>query len=89
MPVYEYACATCGEHFEQYRAVRARSGARCPECGGRGQKVFRPVGIIFKGTGFHSTDYRKPESKDEPATAGAGGKPAPSASGTDEGGKSD
>ena len=64
MPVYEYSCAECGEQFEQYREVTARSAARCPECGGPGQKVFRPVGIIFKGSGFHSTDYRKPESKE-------------------------
>jgi predicted nucleic acid-binding Zn ribbon protein len=42
----------------------------CPECGGRVRKVFRPVGIVFKGPGFHSTDYRDSkgsERKDEPA----------------------
>jgi len=65
MPVYEYRCAKCGERFEQYRTVTTRRAARCPECGGRGRKVFRPVGIIFKGSGFHVTDYRKPEEKAE------------------------
>ncbi len=74
MPVYEYSCAECGERFEQYRKVTARSAARCPECGGRGQKVFRPVGIIFKGSGFHCTDYRKPE--DTGKTPGDGRSPA-------------
>jgi putative FmdB family regulatory protein len=63
MPVYEYACAECGKHFEQYRKVSGRGASRCPRCGGRGRKVFRPVGVIFKGPGFHSTDYRSPAEK--------------------------
>jgi len=66
MPVYEYACAECGHHFEQYRKVTEPPPRRCPKCRGRVKKVFRPVGIIFKGSGFHVTDYRKPEKK-EPA----------------------
>jgi len=68
MPVYEYLCDRCGNRFEQYRRPSDRTTARCPECRARGRKVFRPVGIIFKGPGFHSTDYRKPEEK--PAVAG-------------------
>ena len=68
MPVYEYACVECGHHFEQYHKVTDRPPRRCPECRGRVRKVFRPVGIIFKGSGFHVTDYRKPEKRaaDEP-----------------------
>lgn len=60
MPIYEYACTECGHHFEQYRKVNARKASRCPECGKPGRKVFRPVGVIFKGSGFHCTDYRTP-----------------------------
>ncbi|UCC68975.1 MAG: FmdB family transcriptional regulator [Armatimonadota bacterium] len=63
MPVYEYACVECGHHFEQYHKVTDRPPRRCPKCPGRVRKVFRPVGIIFKGSGFHTTDYRKPEKK--------------------------
>lgn len=63
MPVYEYRCEKCGKRFDQYRTVASRSAARCPECGGRGRKVFRPVGIIFKGPGFYVTDHRKPADK--------------------------
>ena len=76
MPVYEYVCDQCGNCFEQYRKPSERRLARCPQCRARARKVFRPVGIIFKGSGFYSTDYRKPEGK--PAVAGK--EPAASAS---------
>jgi putative FmdB family regulatory protein len=69
MPVYEYACVECGHHFEQYRKVTDRPPRRCPECRGRVRKVFRPVGIIFKGSGFHVNDYRKPEKKEAAGSA--------------------
>ena len=76
MPLYEYVCTDCDCRFEQRRKVTDRSVARCPQCDGRAKKVFGAVGIIFKGPGFHSTDYRKPEDKkaagDEPAPAAAG-----------------
>ena len=63
MPIYEYLCDSCGHRFEEYRRATSRTVPQCPECGGCARKVFRPVGIIFKGSGFHSTDYRKPEPK--------------------------
>jgi len=61
MPVYEYVCVDCGHRFEQQRKVTERSTVRCPECRGQARKLFGAVGIIFKGSGFHSTDYRTPE----------------------------
>ena len=63
MPIYEYACVECTHQFEQYRKVTDPPPKRCPQCRGRVRKMFRPVGIIFKGSGFHSTDYRTPEKK--------------------------
>lgn len=75
MPVYEYRCEKCGKRFDQYRTVASRSVGRCPECGGRSRKILRPVGIIFKGPGFHVTDYRKPADK-----AKSGEKPGKAAS---------
>jgi putative FmdB family regulatory protein len=77
--LYEYSCVECGERFEQYRKVNARSEARCPGCGGRGRRVFHPVGIIFKGSGFHSTDYRRPEDKGQ--SEDKGGPAAPEGEG--------
>ena len=58
MPVYEFYCDECGCRFEEYRELKQRSACPCPECGESARKVFRPVGIIFKGSGFYVTDYR-------------------------------
>jgi putative FmdB family regulatory protein len=63
MPVYEYLCDSCGCRFEEYRDVTQRASCPCPECHAAARKVFRPVGVIFKGSGFHVTDYRKPDEK--------------------------
>jgi putative FmdB family regulatory protein len=63
MPVYEYYCDDCSCRFEEYREVKQRAISPCPQCGQGARKLFRPVGIIFKGPGFHVTDYAKPEGK--------------------------
>lgn len=63
MPLYEYSCVSCGHRFQQHRKVTQRAASRCPRCNGRVKKLFGAVGIIFKGPGFHTTDYRKPEAK--------------------------
>jgi len=63
MPVYEYYCDDCGCRFEEYREVKDRATCQCPSCKADARKVFRPVGVIFKGPGFHVNDYRKPEDK--------------------------
>ena len=57
MPYYEYECNDCDHRFEVYQKATDRSLPRCPKCRGRVRKIFRPVGIIFKGSGFHVTDY--------------------------------
>jgi len=78
MPVYEYLCAECRCRFEEYREVRSRSTCRCPKCGNTARKVFRPGGIIFKGPGFHVTDYRKTDGS-EKSTATSGVEKTPKA----------
>ena len=64
MPTYEYECTKCGHHFELAQKISDEPRKRCPKCRG---KVIRLVsgggGILFKGTGFHVTDYRSPEYK--------------------------
>lgn len=92
MPVYEYCCDECGCRFEEYRELKQRSACPCPECGKSARKVFRPVGIIFKGSGFHVTDYGKPEAK--PRTEPSKPKPdvpepKPAASAADKGSSND
>lgn len=56
MPVYEYRCRACGHEFEIQQAMSDDPLTVCPECGGELRKVFSPVGIAFKGSGFYKTD---------------------------------
>ncbi|HXF73953.1 MAG TPA: FmdB family zinc ribbon protein [Actinomycetota bacterium] len=80
MPTYEYACVDCGQHVEVVQSFGDDPLAVCGACGGRLRKVFHPAGILFKGSGFYSTDNRK-GSKVE-AAAGAGEEKGASASGS-------
>ncbi|HEX4979833.1 MAG TPA: FmdB family zinc ribbon protein [Acidimicrobiales bacterium] len=62
MPTYEYACRTCGEHLEVVQSFKDEPLTECPACHGALRKVFSPIGISFKGSGFYKTDSR-PSSK--------------------------
>lgn len=58
MPTYEYACTECGQHVEVVQSMSAEPLTTCAVCGGRLRKVFSPIGIVFKGSGFYRTDSR-------------------------------
>jgi putative FmdB family regulatory protein len=75
MPTYEYQCTKCGIRFELFQPMADKPRRRCPECRG---KVLRLIsggaGVLFKGSGFHATDYRshgytEAAKKDKPAEA--------------------
>jgi putative FmdB family regulatory protein len=59
MPIYEYACTKCGERTEARQSFSDPPLEVCPICGGKLRKLYSPVGIVFKGSGFYSTDARK------------------------------
>ena len=73
MPTYEYACLKCGQHFDAFQSMRDKPFDECPkhlcrlEKWGHG-KVKRLLGtgagIIFKGSGFYTTDYRSDSYKE-------------------------
>lgn len=91
MPTYEYACSGCGRHHEVMQSFADAPLTVCPECGGELRKVFSPVGIVLKGSGFYKTDSRGSSPKRaEKATAesGSGSSSGSEASG-DTSGKSD
>ena len=70
MPTYEYACAECGERLEAVQKFSDDPLTECPACQGRLRKVFSPVGIVFKGSGFYRTDSRNGSgSRSEAASA--------------------
>src|SRR5438445_6913098 len=58
MPTYEYACKECGEHVEVVQSFKDDALTECPACRGPLRKVFAPVGIVLKGSGFYKTDSR-------------------------------
>ena len=59
MPIYEYACTACGERTEARQGFDDPPLDTCPYCGGRLRKLYSPVGIVFKGSGFYATDAKK------------------------------
>jgi putative FmdB family regulatory protein len=64
MPVYTYRCTNCGVQFDQQQKFSDAPLTRCPECSKKTlQKVFQPVGIVFKGSGFYATDHRSPSGQ--------------------------
>ncbi|MBE0695392.1 MAG: zinc ribbon domain-containing protein [Anaerolineaceae bacterium] len=61
MPIYTYRCENCGVQFERNQKFSDVPLTRCPECGKKSlRKVYMPVGIVFKGSGFYATDNRSP-----------------------------
>lgn len=59
MPTYQYRCADCSEELEKFQHFTDDPLTRCPACGHEAlRKVFSPVGIVFKGSGFYATDNR-------------------------------
>jgi putative FmdB family regulatory protein len=58
VPTYQYACTECGEQLEKVQKFSDDPLTVCPNCSGRLRKVFSPVGIVFKGSGFYRTDSR-------------------------------
>ena len=63
MPIYEYACKSCGEHHEVSQSFTDEALTICPACGGPLRKVFGSIGIAFKGSGFYRTDARSGGAK--------------------------
>ena len=58
MPTYQYTCTDCGEPVEAVQKFTDDPLTVCAACGGKLRKVFSPVGIVFKGSGFYRTDSR-------------------------------
>ena len=89
MPTYQYACTECGDRLEVVQKFSDDSLTVCPACSGRLRKVFSPVGIVFKGSGFYRNDSRKgPDVKTKAmngsdANSAKDGKAAAGANGSD------
>ena len=69
MPTYQYVCTECGGEIEAVQKFTDDPLTVHDACGGRLRKVFSPVGIVFKGSGFYRTDSRKGSSAPTPASS--------------------
>ena len=64
MPTYEYYCTSCGFEFEEFQSIASEPIASCPKCQAQVQrKISGGGGLIFKGSGFYITDYKKSAEK--------------------------
>ena len=84
MPTYQYACTACDERLEAVQKFTDDPLTTCEACGGPLRKVYSPVGIVFKGSGFYRTDSRngsgppgaKDKDKDKQASGSGDGSAA-------------
>lgn len=72
VPTYDYACRSCGDRTEIIHSMLEDGPTNCELCGGDLRRVLYPTGIIFRGSGFYSTDSRKSRAGGErSATTGS------------------
>jgi len=86
VPTYAYVCTECGHDFEIVQAISDDAMTTCPECGGRLRKVFHPVGVAFKGSGFYRTDSRTEKPKEAAAASATSGSDSGSSGSSSDGG---
>lgn len=93
MPTYEYRCNACGSRFEEFQKMSDDPVETCPECGeDEAERLMSAgAGVVFKGSGFYETDYKRsgqPESGQGDGDAGGDGGESPSGDGgsSDSGG---
>lgn len=92
MPTYAYTCTACGHAFDIHQSFSDEALTVCPECSGKLRKVFSPVGVVFKGSGFYRNDARAGgkggRTTKEPVSAGASAGGSAASAGSDSGSSS-
>lgn len=77
MPTYEYRCTKCKHEFEVFQKMSAKPAGKCPKCGGKPERLLSGGGgLVFKGTGFYITDYKRAGEKKPADEGGPAEKPA-------------
>ena len=78
MPFYEYLCENCAYQFDLKQGFEDKAIAACPRCKGTARRIFSPVPVLFKGSGFYITDSRQAKDKTaEPCATEQRGKDKP------------
>ncbi len=83
MPTYVYGCDACGHRFEQFQKFSDEPIRVCPNCQSTVRRIFQPAGIVFKGSGWHVTDYKR-SNNGAAESANGDGQPAKSETTKDE-----
>jgi putative FmdB family regulatory protein len=85
MPTYEYECRSCKHRFEEFQSITDEPIKKCPKCGKAVRRLFGGgMGIIFKGSGFYTTDYKRSSASTGPSSSNSGnGSSKPSESKTE------
>ena len=65
MPRYDYRCTGCGHEFELVQSFHEACAGTCPVCSGAGKRLFHAIPVIYKGSGFYTTDYGRPKRQEE------------------------
>jgi putative FmdB family regulatory protein len=75
MPTYDYQCDACEHRFEKFQSITAAPIRKCPQCGKNKVKrlLGTGAGVIFKGSGFYTTDYRSDSYKSAAKAEGGAG----------------
>ena len=80
MPSYDFRCPECDERFEVTRPAGGAVDVCCPVCDAPAKRIFTPVGMVLKGSGFHNTDNR-PRQKDDASSPKSDAPSCPAAEG--------
>jgi len=59
LPTYDYRCSSCGHTFELRQTFAADPVTACPKCQHEVRRLFHAPAIIYKGSGFYTTDYKR------------------------------
>ena len=78
MPIYEYQCDSCDHRFEMKQGFDAATTQDCPLCSGTCKRKFHSPTVIYKGSGFYTTDYARREFRPEDNAPRGGGDKDPS-----------
>ena len=83
MPIYGYRCRTCGHEFEVLQKMSDDPLKTCPKCSGQLAKMVYAAGIVYKGSGYYSTDYNKGGKAASTASSNGAKSDSDSSSGSD------
>ena len=83
MPRYDYRCVECEHYFELRQSFSEAGRGTCPQCSGEGQRVYHAVPVIYKGSGFYTTDYGRPKPRVENGSGKNGSDSSKSSSDSD------